>query len=171
MTMADALVTARAAMVARLLEQTLVVRDIDETRSYLSRDFVLHIPLFPVLPKGPWAWTTAMKFFLGGLSGVRVELGDSFGDGELLALHFVVEGTHTGPFGTIAPTGKTMLVSALSLWRFHGTCIGEAAIALGLWDALVRLDAVRLQDSVPMFVLRSAIEDESGDAVTEPRQQ
>ncbi len=141
--------SARTETVIRLLEQTLVGGDVDHTRSYLSGDFALRMALFPVLPSGPWAWTQAMKFFLAGLSEVRLDVGEAFGEGDLLALHFAVEARHTGPFGRIAATGAPVRVRALSLWRFRGTSIAEASIELSLWDALRQLGAADLVNSVP----------------------
>ncbi|MSP26371.1 MAG: hypothetical protein EXR75_14695 [Myxococcales bacterium] len=142
---------ARIAAVWRFLERSLIERDLDETRTLLSRDFVLHMPLRATRLSSPWSWTLAMRFFLNGLSDIRIERGDSFGDGDVIAVRFTVEGGHTGALGEIAPTGKTIRVTALSLWRFTGPVIREAWFELSLWDAVRQIDAVELCNSVVQY--------------------
>ncbi len=141
----------RSLTVRRLLEQSFTLSELDDTQHYFARDFRLHAPLFPVLPARPSAWTTAIRFFLTGLCDVKLIFGCGCVENERVALSFVVEGMHTGPFGQLVATHRAIRVSGLSLWRFDGPVIAEAWLEFGLFGALLPLEVFELVNSVSVL--------------------
>ncbi|NCR15926.1 MAG: ester cyclase [Microcystis aeruginosa LL13-03] len=63
--------------------------------------------------------------------------------GQTLAFELHATGTHTGPLvlpsGEIAPTGRTLDVSAVDVWRFEDGLIVEYHLYFDLFDFLRQL--------------------------------
>jgi predicted ester cyclase len=51
------------------------------------------------------------------ISNRKVTIEDSVAEGDRVATRFTISGTHTGSFMGIAPTGKTIHVSASGIFR------------------------------------------------------
>lgn len=145
----------RLRSVWRLLEETLVRGDVEGTRTYFTRDFELSMPLCPLLPRGPWAWTSAMRFYMRALSEVALEEGPRFSEGDAVALHFTLHARHSGVLGRIPPTGRVLAVSALSFWQFRGGAIERAHLE---FDLLRQVDELELMALVTPRSLLAADE-------------
>ena len=65
-------------------------------------------------------------------------------EGNLVVGAFTIRGTHKGKFGTIPPTGKKLVFSAVDIWRFDGGKIIERCLA-----SVDRLDFMQQLGIVP----------------------
>jgi steroid delta-isomerase-like uncharacterized protein len=61
------------------------------------------------------------------------------GEGDLVATHWTLRGTHQGEFMGVAPTGRTVTVEGMNVYRFAGGRITE------MWT---QLDGVGLREQL-----------------------
>jgi steroid delta-isomerase-like uncharacterized protein len=58
--------------------------------------------------------------FWAAFPGSRLRVEDVLAEGDRLAVRFVVEGTHGGPFQGIPPTGQPVRLPGITILRFTG---------------------------------------------------
>ncbi|MFJ9371245.1 ester cyclase [Nocardia sp. NPDC101769] len=46
-------------------------------------------------------------------------------DGDIVAIHLLWRGTHTGPYGGAEPSGKPVEISDIAIWRFENGRVAE----------------------------------------------
>ena len=63
--------------------------------------------------------------YVTGFSNIKFTVKDCFGQGNKIAKHWAVEGTHTGVFFGIPATGKTIKLEGVTLVRMEGDKIAE----------------------------------------------
>lgn len=93
-------------------------RDAATVQSVLAPDFVNHDP--PALPgvgSDRAGVIAAMEYLHTAFDGARAELVCAIADGERLAVHDRLRGTHRGEFLGIAPTGREIDVDFIHLFR------------------------------------------------------
>jgi steroid delta-isomerase-like uncharacterized protein len=64
------------------------------------------------------------------------------GDGDRVAIRYVIEGTHKGPFAGVAPTGKPVTVTGQTIVRFVDGKVAERWNAVDMLGLLQQLGAV-----------------------------
>ena len=97
---------------------------IDEYLSHYAPDAKLHF-LPPGLPPGREGAKLFYQMFLSAFPDARVRVDNLTAEGDRVAETFVLDGTHTGPFQGIAPTGKRVKVTGLTLMRIQNGQIVE----------------------------------------------
>ncbi len=68
-----------------------------------------------------------------GFPDLRLEVADQVAEGDRVATRFLLRGTHGGPFLGVAPTGRPVAVSGVSIDRLAGGRLIESWLSL---DAL-----------------------------------
>ena len=99
----------------------------------LADDYRLHLPGFPSLDREGHKQVIAALHV--AFPDVRIQVEAQVAEGDRVASHFVMRGTHQGPFQGIAPTGSTVAVTGTNLMRLRDGKIVE------LWG---HLDSVGL---------------------------
>jgi len=82
--------------------------------------------------------------FLAAFPDTRLVIDDFVSEGDKVACRFTVEGTHSGEFMGVPPTGKKVSVGGITILRFeHGQCVERWSEAnfLGLLQQLGALPA------------------------------
>jgi len=83
---------------------------------------------------------------LTGFPDLTTTIQDMFVSGDKLAVTLIWRGTHTGPYGGVAATGKPVEVRDTAIWHFTG---GKVTEILTLQDQFVFLKQIGyLPDSV-----------------------
>jgi predicted ester cyclase len=82
---------------------------------YFATNWVNHDPSLPPL-KGLDGAKQLVALW-GGFSNLKVTIEDSVAEGDRVAIRFTVSGTHNGSFMGIAPTGRTIKVTATGIFR------------------------------------------------------
>jgi ketosteroid isomerase-like protein len=93
-------------------------RDAATLESVLAPDFVNHDP--PALPgvgTDRAGVVAAMEYLHAAFDGARAELVCAIADGDRVAVHDRLRGTHRGDFQGIAPTGREIDVDFIHLFR------------------------------------------------------
>ena len=62
---------------------------------------------------------------LTGFPDLTTSIQDMFVSGDKLAVTLLWRGTHTGPYGGVAPTGKTVEVRDTAIWHFRDGKVTE----------------------------------------------
>jgi len=69
------------------------------------------------------------KGFHAATSGLRLDIHETFGDGERLAVRYTVSGTHTGELMGIPPTGREFSMTGITVMHFEDGSVVER------WDS------------------------------------
>ena len=89
--------------------------DVQNAEKYFSPNWENHDPSLPLMNGLEGA-----KQLIGlwsAFSDKKITIEDSIAEGNLVAAHFIVTGTQTGTFMGIAPTGKTIRMTATGIFR------------------------------------------------------
>jgi steroid delta-isomerase-like uncharacterized protein len=105
-------------------------------------DYIAHAPasLEPA-PLDSDAWTRFLAGFVEGFSDLHLTVEDTTGDGDLVAQRIHFQGTHTGPFQGLPPTGTKVSFYGLELNRLVDGKVAEHWFQL---DALTLLQQLGL---------------------------
>jgi steroid delta-isomerase-like uncharacterized protein len=69
------------------------------------------------------------KGFHAATSDLRLDIHETFGEGERLAVRYTVNGTHTGELMGIQPTGREISITGITIMHF------EDGRAVERWDS------------------------------------
>jgi predicted ester cyclase len=97
----------------------------------IAPNFVRHDPVNP--GKGPQAERDAVTKYRSAFPDCRIDLEEVLALGDRVITRFRWSGTHRNTLDGIAPTGRTVSGTGMSITRFSGNRIAEAHIQ---WDAL-----------------------------------
>ncbi|HKT79806.1 MAG TPA: ester cyclase [Vicinamibacterales bacterium] len=89
-----------------------------------AADAKLHF-LPPGLPQGVEGARLFYQSFLAAFPDARMTIDDFVAEADTVATRYSLEGTHQGEFMGVAPTGRHVTVSGISILRFNddGKCV------------------------------------------------
>lgn len=128
-------------IVKRLLEEPWK-GNFDVIDESVSADYVGHDPAQPEPIRGPGGVRANVEKYLAGFPGGAITVDEQIAEGNRVATRWTGRGTHTGELEGIAPTGKDVTVSGLTISRLDGDKVVEEWTT---WDALgmlVQLGAI-----------------------------
>jgi steroid delta-isomerase-like uncharacterized protein len=107
-----------------------------------ANDVVLHgFP--PGLPAGIAGVKAFFNGFWSAFPDARLRGEDLVvGENERVAIRYTIEGTHQGPFGGVAPTGKKVTVTGQTILRFVDGKVEERWNAVDMLGLLQQLGAL-----------------------------
>lgn len=111
------------AIVRRLTEEGFVGGKVDVVDDVVAEHCVDHDPM-PGQPEGRAGQRATCQMVVDGLSDRSIEEEVLAVDGRVVE-NWVFTGTHTGEFLGIPPTGKTIQVRGLEIWRVEDAQIVE----------------------------------------------
>lgn len=99
-------------VIRRLFEEAWNRGQLDVLEELIDPKYQAHDPLLGVLDlKG---YRSSIKSYRTSFSGLNFVIDEMVSDGNVVATRWTARGTHTGPFGALAPTGKTAEVKGIS---------------------------------------------------------
>lgn len=109
-------------------------------------EYLAHAPasLVPE-PMDSAGWLEFLDGFLVGFPDLQITIEETIGDGDLVAQRVRFEGTHTGVFQGLPPTGKRISLNGLEMNRH-----GEDGLVLEHW---FHLDALGLLQQLGLVVI------------------
>ena len=96
-----------------------LARDTAWMDKHIAPGFVRHDPGLPFEVRGPGGVAALHDALMPGFPDMKLELEDLVGEGEKVLVRLVIHATHTGPFGDLAATGKTITVAVLDLFQIR----------------------------------------------------
>jgi steroid delta-isomerase-like uncharacterized protein len=119
------------ALVRRFYEEMCNGRRLDLAEALFAADCQFHDPQIPGV-RGPRAIAEAVKVYQTGVEG-HWTIEDIFACDDHVAARWTGTGVHTGTVNGIPPTGKSVRVDAISVFRMAG---GKIAESWEVWDTL-----------------------------------
>ncbi|HEY4622094.1 MAG TPA: ester cyclase [Gaiellaceae bacterium] len=109
---------------------------------FVSPDYLGHDPAEPEPIRGPAGVRANIEKYLAGFPGGAITVDEQIAEGNRVATRWTGRGTHTGELAGIAPTGKDVTVSGLTISRFEGGQIVEEWTTWDTLGMLVQLGAI-----------------------------
>jgi predicted ester cyclase len=135
---------ANTALVAAFIDELFTAGDLTAIDRYLDPAMVNHDPPMDG-PPGLDGWrhaATTMRTACADWHSDRLHM---VAEGDLVAEHFVASGTHTGPLFGVAPTGATLTLAGINLFRVRDGRVVER------WGTLDQLGMLRQLGLVPCW--------------------
>ena len=86
----------------------------------ISPNAVFHVPGRTEPMRGPAGYLAIIGMMRGGFPDIQWTLEEMVAEGDKIAARFTMRGTHRGTFFGIPPTGKTISVQAMNIYRLSG---------------------------------------------------
>lgn len=118
-------------IVRSLLDAIINQRRLDLAEDAVTADFIFHS--IPGLPRGPQGFLQTMTMYHTAFPDIQATFDDVLADGDRVVVRQTFRGTHQGPLGPIAPTGKQAQFSGIFIFRLEGGRLAEE------WAILDRL--------------------------------
>ena len=110
--------------------------DLTAVDDYLAEDYVDHDPPFGT-PGGREGMRGAAAMFRAGFPDWRAEVGHLIAEGDLVCERFTASGVQRGAVMGVPPTGKTVTLPGIQIFRISGGKIAER------WGQLDELGLLR----------------------------
>ena len=109
----------------RVAEEIFNGGNLDLADELYAPDYVLHDPSLPEDLHGPEGIKQYAAMSLGASPDARVTVEDQVAEGDKVVSRWTATGTHTGELMGIAPTGRSIEISGITINRFSGRKIAE----------------------------------------------
>jgi predicted ester cyclase len=114
----------------------------DVIDEFISADYVGHDPAEPEPIRGPSGVRANAEKYVAAFPGGAITVDEQIAEGDRVATRWTGRGTHTGELAGIAPTGKDVTVSGLTISRFEGEKVVEEWTTWDTLGMLVQLGAI-----------------------------
>jgi len=128
-------------MVKRLFEEPWK-GNFDVIDEFVAPNYVGHDPAEPEPIRGPEGLRANIEKYLAGFPGGGVTVDDQIVDGDKVATRWTGRGTQTGEVAGIAPTGKEVTISGLTISRLEGGMVVEEWATWDTLGMLIQLGAI-----------------------------
>jgi steroid delta-isomerase-like uncharacterized protein len=91
----------------------------------ISPDAIFHVPGRPEPMRGPTGYLAVIGMMRGGFPDIQWTLEEMVAETDKVAARFTMRGTHRGTFFGVPPTGRTIAVQAMNIYRLSGGQIVE----------------------------------------------
>lgn len=124
-------------LVEAFIQELFTKGDLDAVDRYLDPGFVNHDPPYPYAPAGPDGMRQAAALFRAAMPDWRSEVHQLVAEGDTVVERFTASGTHRGELMGAAPTGRTVTLPGINIFRIEGDRIVER------WGRLDELGLMR----------------------------
>jgi hypothetical protein len=114
----------------------------DVIDEYIAPGYIGRDPAEPEPIRGPAGAKANFQKYLDAFTGAQITVDDQFAEGDKVATRWTGRGTHTGELSGIAPTGKEVTITGLTISRLEGGLIVEEWITWDTLGMLVQLGAI-----------------------------
>jgi steroid delta-isomerase-like uncharacterized protein len=116
-------------------------QDLDAAEELLAPEFVRHDANLPDVV-GPQAERQYIADNLTAFPDLHFEIEQLIAEGDLVAAHYQVQGTHRGEFLGIPGTGRPVTIQAVESYRLAGGKLAEQWVVMDALGLLQQLGAV-----------------------------
>jgi steroid delta-isomerase-like uncharacterized protein len=121
------------ALVLRLFEEVWNKGNVSAADHIFAPNYTHHDPATPDLGKGSEGEKKRANLYRTAFPDLHLTIEDTVSEGQNVVVRWSCRGTHKGDLNGIAPTGKAMNISGISIARFAQGRMVEGWIN---WDAL-----------------------------------
>lgn len=142
------------ALVSHLFEAWFNQGDLSDLDAMVAPDFVLHSPTLEEPGRGPQALRDFVIGFRTGFPDVRIEVQDEFAEGDRVAVRWqTTRQTHTGPYQGIPPTGRSIVMTGLEIFRIEDGKLKEVWLEIDALSGLQQMGVVAPSDIGPLGLI------------------
>lgn len=123
--------------------------DLSAVDRYLAEDYVDHNPPMGVSPDRE-GWRTAGRMIRAACPDWHSDLHRLVAEGDIVAEHFTASGTHLGTLLGVPPTGRTLTLRGVNIFRIADGLVAERWAQLDDLGMMTALGVVRVADSAPV---------------------
>ena len=105
-------------------------------------DFVRHDPGLPFEVRGPAGVKQLHDVLMPAFPDMKLPLQDFVAEGEKVLVRLRVQATHTGPFGDMAATGRSVDIAVLDLFQIRDGVLVEHWALLDNLGMMKQLGAI-----------------------------
>ena len=116
--------------------------DVSTADAVFTPDCVVHMTGIADPVRGVAAWKQVIAGLLAALPDLHLTIDEQFADGDRVATRWHATGTHTGPLGPVAATGRPVAVSGVIV---DHVVDGRVAERWEQWDQSLMLQQLGLQ--------------------------
>jgi steroid delta-isomerase-like uncharacterized protein len=135
--------TANKELVQEFIQALFTRGDLDAVERYLDPDFVNHDLPFPGAPEGPEGMRQAADSFRRACPDWHSDVELLVAEGDVVVERFIASGTHRGHLMGVAPTGATLVLEGIQVFRVRGDKIVER------WGRLDEMGLARQLELAP----------------------
>jgi steroid delta-isomerase-like uncharacterized protein len=121
------------AVVRRLIEEVWNKGNLQVADELFGPSYAHHDASSPDLGRGPEGEKKRVTLYRNAFHDFRMTVEELFAEGETVIARWSCRGAHKGELNGIAPTGKQIAITGISIARFAGGKIVEGWVN---WDAL-----------------------------------
>lgn len=129
----------KSAIVRRIAEDMWNRGDIEVADQIMEADASYHGPHMPNGKGSREDWKQAVAMYRSAFPNSNVKYEDLIETGDTVVGRWTATATHTGDLPGLAPTGKPVTISGITIYRFAGDKIVQAweeLDLLGMWQKL-----------------------------------
>lgn len=134
--------SANKEIVRRLVNGVWADRNLAIIDELIAPDYVGHDPTQPEPIRGPEGYRQFVGMYQAAFEDGMVTIDDEIAEGDLVVTRWTGRGTHTGELMGIAPTGKEVTVSGITISRLANGKIAEDWELMDALGMMVQLGAV-----------------------------
>ncbi len=127
------------ALISRIADDIWNRGDLAVIDEIMAADARYHGPHLPGGTGGREDWRRAIAMYLGAFPDSHVVFEELIASGDTVVGRWTATATHTGQLPGLAPTGKRIDISGITIYRIAGGKIAEAweqLDMLGMWQQL-----------------------------------
>ena len=117
----------------RIFEELWNGKNRDVIDEMMSPDYVHHDPQAPDIAPGIDGYKQFVERYMNAFPDVHMTVEDEIVAGDTVVIRWTVTGTHRGELPGLAPTGKSVSLSGISIARLRD---GKFVESWNNWDAL-----------------------------------
>jgi steroid delta-isomerase-like uncharacterized protein len=136
-------ITRNKELVEAFIQELFSKGDLEAVDRYLDPNLVNHDAPFPGATDGPEGIRQAAVMFRNALPDWHSEVEQLVAEGDVVVERFTASGTHRGVLMGVQPTGKTLVLAGINVFRIDGDRIVER------WGRLDHLGLLRQLGLIP----------------------
>jgi steroid delta-isomerase-like uncharacterized protein len=121
----DARAEANKRLVVRFYEELWNRGNYDAADDLVAADYVRHDQRPGDAPPGPAGQKAVAQRFRAAFPDVRLEVDELIAEGDLVVARWTMVGTHSGPWGDVPPTGRSVRFVGVNFFRVADGKIAE----------------------------------------------
>ena len=110
--------------------------------NYIASHYVRHDPGLPAEVRGPDGIRQLVPLYRAAFPDINFTADVLFGVDDMVAVRWLVRGTHRGELMGIPATGRPLSITAIELFRFEGGKIAEQWVLVDNLSMLQQLGAM-----------------------------
>jgi steroid delta-isomerase-like uncharacterized protein len=125
------------AVARRLIEEVFNRGNLDLVDELIAPEFIHHDPNAQHFGRGPEGFKHLLRRYLDAIPDLQITLEAQIAEGDMVVDRWTGSGTHTGELMGMAPTGKQIETTGISIHRISG---GKIAETWNSYDAVSMLE-------------------------------